>query len=680
MKNKILFSLILILLVFNISYSVKSSYSKKPPLYNDPFFSKVPALETPLTLNLDFSSGININANWDDKIVIDGKYIPQDKDIQATIKLTNIDLKRFSSYLKDVNIQEGIIPHGEITVQGKDNYNLKGTIVINNLILSRAQNQFKGNITISSQLNVWQDNITYTINSLISNSEINNLPIINNLTNTDLSLSVNEKGLTIENLKTDLNGVTISGKGDILFKETPSFNIYLETQTPFKNLVTCINKIKPIPFFYQKDVGQANITCTIKGTASDNNLSYALKYDIKDINLDKINNMNISGKITNNQLEITKCGFSYKDLPIRIRGSLTDFTNPNIKLIGKSGSLNFNINALYKDDILYFNKLSFWDGQSQILASGNYNTKKKPPLTIKGIGNIYSQELDHLLSALNLKAPILKTLKPWGKITTEFILLSDLAEKNLEIKLSGSSEAIKICNLTIYNIKFLLKKTSDELIISPFTFSLCDGVGELRTQINLKTKDITSNLITNNIDLSVLRDQLNLEQKTLAGKLFLEANIEAKAGNFKDLNGSGLINIKEGDIWEINFLKGLGQFLFIPDFESIRFHEGYSDLNFKGDNIIFDNIELFSPYMTLRGAGTISTKGPIDFKFFPEFNQRLLNSSEGLKKITTKILGAAGLMITVNGTYQNPLYAMSPTFLTPIGKIKNFFTKLEDKK
>jgi hypothetical protein len=179
-------------------------------------------------------------------------------------------------------------------------------------------------------------------------------------------------------------------------------------------------------------------------------------------------------------------------------------------------------------------------------------------------------------------------------------------------------------------------------------------------------------VLINDLELSRLRQEINLKNSNLSGILSLDAKLENDGlSQWNKMTGNGKVTIKEGNIWEINFLKGLGQFLFIPEFESIVFEEGYSDLLFKDENIIFENTELKSTKMTLRGQGRISTKGDLNFILVSEFNPNLISASESLNKIISSILSKNTLAIELNGTLAKPTYKIKPTVFSNFEGIKD---------
>jgi len=133
----------------------------------------------------------------------------------------------------------------------------------------------------------------------------------------------------------------------------------------------------------------------------------------------------------------------------------------------------------------------------------------------------------------------------------------------------------------------LADQDSKELIVSPILATICDGELDLRTKIDFPTNNQIVNLRVDKMDLARMRKELSLKEKNLSGKLSLEANLENKNyKNPKKIEGEGKAIIREGNIWEIDFLRGLGEFLFIPDFHSIIFEEGYAEFLIKKENII----------------------------------------------------------------------------------------------
>jgi hypothetical protein len=254
------------------------------------------------------------------------------------------------------------------------------------------------------------------------------------------------------------------------------------------------------------------------------------------------------------------------------------------------------------------------------------------------------------------------------------MITGPLTPAKWQIKLAGLCEKLKIYNLEASEAKLEFYKDSDLLIISPLVASLAQGKVDLRTKIDYPKKRIVVNVLANEVDLAVLAKQLKLNNSSLGGILSLEANLENDDFTSLDkLTGSGKVSIREGNIWEINFLKGMGEFLFIPEFEQIKFEDGYSDLVFKGENVGFENIELKSFQMNLRGKGRISLKGDLNFMLVSEFNPDLISSSQTLKGFFTNVLSKTSLTIEVKGTVKNPTYKVQPVIFSDLEGFKKIF-------
>jgi len=243
-----------------------------------------------------------------------------------------------------------------------------------------------------------------------------------------------------------------------------------------------------------------------------------------------------------------------------------------------------------------------------------------------------------------------------------------------QLKFAGLGEKIKIYNVEASEVKLELFKDKDLLIISPLVAGVADGKIELRAKIDSINKKIVVNALVNDVDLAKLVKQLKLEKSSLSGILSMDADFENKSlTSWDKLEGSGKASIHNGNIWEINFLKGMGEFLFIPEFEEIKFEEGYSDLIFKGDNVVFENIELKSYQMDLKGKGRISFKGDLNFMLISEFNPDVVSASQGLKSFFTNILGKTSLAIELKGTVKNPSYDVKPVMFSDLEGFKKIF-------
>ncbi|MBU0878264.1 MAG: hypothetical protein KKD55_01465 [Candidatus Omnitrophica bacterium] len=366
---------------------------------------------------------------------------------------------------------------------------------------------------------------------------------------------------------------------------------------------------------------------------------------------------------------------------------MRDFSHPKIKLNAANSLLSLEAKAEYNKEEWVVEELILQGKDTKIFAKGSIALKEKPQIKIEGAGYIEFNDILEVIKAFNLNYTQLTKLNPHGKLNAKFIVSGGTDAKNLEIKLAGKSEKLSIYDLWLSKVNIELYKDKNTLTISPFLANLGEGKIEFRGKFDFLTNNATVNLIANRVELKNLMEQLNLKNKKLAGKLSFEAYLENdKFPKWDRFNGQGSIQIEEGNIWEINFLRGLGEFLFIPDFEEIKFSQGYSDIFFKEGSIILENLELTSSQMSLTGGGKIIVKPPyhppikgdVDFLLFPEFNSGLISASVGLKKTITDFLGKSGLAIEIEGTFNKPKYKIKSLLFSPLKRITDFFEGLLD--
>ena len=366
----------------------------------------------------------------------------------------------------------------------------------------------------------------------------------------------------------------------------------------------------------------------------------------------------------------------FKDISFELDGERKDPSSSKITLKAKGDFLTAKTKAKYDQKILKINSLLIEGNNTKISSSGTINTLASET-QINGSGYFDLADLLTALKAFDVKTSKLTKNNTQGLCNIKFSATGDISPKTWEVKLTGNSDKLKIYNINSRHVRVDLLKKDNVLTVSPLFANVAKGKIELRTILNLITKNGSLNLITNDIDIAQVVKELKSKEQKYSGKLSLEAYLKnIDIDKWEKLDGQGKIWIKEGDIWEIDFLEGMGEFLFIPEFKAIQFSEGFSNLFFKKKDIIFDDIQLTSEAMTLAGGGKISLDGKLDFMLFPQFNEDFVGSSDDFKKHITTFLGESGLVLEITGDVKDPKYNMKPVVFSPIKRIEGFFKNL----
>lgn len=625
-----------------------------------------------LTAHFTLLSKINFKLTLAPYLNIEGDYVLPSKHLKASGVFKDINLADFKTYLKGIELQEGLLDKAMVHIEGRDTYTLKGDFTLSQLALHKNGLEFKGAARFAAEIAFLPNNLTYTVDGSISEAQLNNLPAIKTLDDVATDFTLSNDKLIISSLTTNLSGNLIKAKAELTNFSQP--NIYAEgsCQTTLPYLLNALKEIKNIPFEIESK-GIVDIRFIVNGNLPKKEFDYTLNYTIKDAAIKDIQDITATGSVSKDKLLLAEGHLTYKNIPFDIAAQLENFVSPRISLKAKTIIFDAEAQGRYEKDSFVIEEMIVTAPHSRIVCKGTIAPKDKNT-NLEGIGYLVFADVERIMEEFNMKYPALLTkLNPEGGLDIKFKAYGWQRLKEWEIKLAGMSDIFKLYGLKLHNLRLELLKNKNELTISPFVGDFGEGKFDFRLKLDYQNNKTIANLILNNIELAELRKQLNLKNKTLSGKLSLEAFVENQGlGQWDALDGAGKLLIRDGNIWEINFLRGLGEFLFIPDFEKIVFKDGLSDLTFKGDEIIFENIELKSFQMNLSGAGKISQKAELKFLLFPEFNPNLISASEGLRKIMTNILGKAGLVIEITGSLKKPAYKVKPAFTYPLKGIKDF--------
>ncbi|MFA5337060.1 MAG: AsmA-like C-terminal region-containing protein [Candidatus Omnitrophota bacterium] len=626
---------------------------------------------------------------WKEKLTINAKYNSSSRELRASLQLKEIALSDFNNYFPQVILKNGRIKNAKINIEGKDDYALNVDANLDELFLVKEKAEVKGALHTTIQINTSTEKVTYKILGSLSDGALKLAPYLEGLTSINGDFSLDNKKMQLTGLNAQLSTVTREKDKDIQTNipivanaevnfETSQITIEAKAKPKITELAKALKttNIANMPAFKAFDYesrGDIELNASIKTNLKSDYFEYYIDYAIKNAKYKELENIRANGFIANNKLKIEKYAFKHKNTTWQGTFTLDDFSSPDIQLACRSNLLNLTLSAKQLEELIAIKKLTIKTKSSQITAEGGYHSQKHQ-LELQGLAYIELSEIAPLADIYNIKIPSLKKTDPKGVLNAKFMITGGMRPDEWQIKFAGLGKKIKIYNVEASEVKLELFKDKDLLIISPLVAGVADGKIELRAKIDSINKKIVVNALVNDVDLAKLVKQLKLEKSSLSGILSMDADFENKSlTSWDKLEGSGKVSIHDGNIWEINFLKGMGEFLFIPEFEEIKFEEGYSDLIFKGDNVVFENIELKSYQMDLKGKGRISFKGDLNFMLISEFNPDVVSASQGLKSFFTNILGKTSLAIELKGTVKNPSYDVKPVMFSDLEGFKKIF-------
>ncbi|MBN2120831.1 MAG: hypothetical protein JW734_07245 [Candidatus Omnitrophica bacterium] len=627
---------------------------------------------------VDFSLLCKVYAAFDWGKAVSGRadYDLLNSYFSVDLSLENIDLSDYGFPIKNFALKEGSIASARLHIDGKREYSLSGRAQINNCYIIKDGIEFRGDLKLVPHAVYSQGSFFYYINGNVDKGQIRNAPYVDVISLRQARFRLDEEALYLSDIEAVIEDQLVSAEG--ILQHTPELEItaYINTICDLKDFLAVCGRITPFTFDY-KGKGFIDFELEVNAQPRKNKFNYFGKYSIEDASFQNLVDISAQGTVAVDELVVEEGQARYRNVPLGFEGSLKNFESPKIDARFKGGSLSAEASLACSKDSIDIAAFKLRGESTEISSKGAIDRKKSLYLNLKGSGTAGLVDARKALGLFFTEHVFLDKLNPCGALSVEFTINGSLDPKTWKIELAGQGGPVKVFNLEADVLRLNFFKDEKSFILSPLVLQLGRGKADFRWQAELLDDKSVFNLTVNDLELSLLKEQFDLKQEKLAGKLSLEGSVKSNGVfKLKDSQGSGRVVIKDGFIWQISFLEGLGEFLFIPEFDDIKFEECYSDMHLKDGNIIFENLALHSWKMDLNGGGKISSDRKVHFIFFPEFNPKLVAASEGLRKITTKFLGDAGLVIEVQGAFDKPDYSMKPVFISSQKKIRDFFKDL----
>jgi len=269
------------------------------------------------------------------------------------------------------------------------------------------------------------------------------------------------------------------------------------------------------------------------------------------------------------------------------------------------------------------------------------------------------------LSRLSVKYPFVKDMQAKGQVDAQLNFsgpVYDLKNCIIQARLSSS-------NLSLYGLRaqeLLLDYLQEQRIarVVSMRLALYDGVIDGSASLNLDSANLPYHieLKADGIRLEKLKLDTASKNKNISGVFQGELKLNGFSGDLSKLSGAGGFSVKEGKLWELNLLQGVGKLLFAKDLGSIDLSECACVFSVKDSLAFTDNLQLKGNVAELSGPLKIGFNGSLDGALEVDILSEMVPLSGSLKDITTAIMGQVGKIgvIKLSGTLHEPRYNFSP--------------------
>ncbi len=429
--------------------------------------------------------------------------------------------------------------------------------------------------------------------------------------------------------------------------------------------------------------GKAKVNLQFRGKASS--LSDAFLGVTAQLNEATVKTEHLRSPLTDLQGEITYTpeGVSWKEVQgnfenydFLINGQLNNFSQPVVKTYFRSQSLGLDVNGQtqflgpnLKIDSLkgrYLNSSFDVKGELKEFQSQNPEAHLTGHITLdlKDLSSLGTSVQNHM-----------EKLKPSGTLAIDASLDGKLKDwLKGKLNLSAKSPEVSLSGYKIEDVSLKWDQSRGQIDQLDITARLYDGRLRLESSADLNLEEMPYRLEAHMDDtnLEKLKADTVWKNKEIRGILSGFIYMNGSLRNLTEIEANGRGLIKEGYLWQLDLLKGLGRLLLIEELGSIVFREAGMDFKIKDQKLLTNNLILKSEPLVLSGQGSLDFEGKLNFDIMSEFNPEMIAQSESLKRTITSIMARTGqyLHIKITGSLQDPRFALIPLPVNVIEKTK----------
>jgi hypothetical protein len=368
-------------------------------------------------------------------------------------------------------------------------------------------------------------------------------------------------------------------------------------------------------------------------------------------------------------IQYTGDTFSWQDLQANIRnteyvssGTLKDFTNPTLQAELSSPLLTLSTRVKANNNDYAISLLQGQYGNSNFDINGNVRAKpnSQPRLDLKGNFEIDFADLRSLNSGLR---KYVKQLNLAGKMISQASYQGPIATWEKAIfAVTASSPQLVISGYRLNDVSLNLSQGIKSLGNLDISGNFYNGKLMVLSIFDNKKPnfpfEISAKLEGTNLGL--LKQDTKMKKKELEGNLGIDFSIKGDLHNTDSYEGTGLVTIKDGYLWRLNFLEGIGRVLFIPELENTVFTDAQAHFTIRDRRVSTSDIFLAGKFADLLGKGWVGFDKKINFDITPKFKQTEIAQSGSLRKGPSAILAQTDgyINIKISGTLDHPNYGV----------------------
>ncbi|MFH1691297.1 MAG: DUF748 domain-containing protein [Candidatus Omnitrophota bacterium] len=525
-----------------------------------------------------------------------------------------------------------------------------------------------------------KEELSYQGTALINAKKISGVPEVETITDVATQCSFINRDITINDFTAHILDSSIEAKGTL--KDNV---LAIDAKGSFT--------LDELARFVPKDTGLAPYTISGTGSASvhiglDFNTkekpAISGKADLADIQISHNKNdfaiASPAGKIyfdsTQQQLKCLFEKINYLDKTYYLDATLTGFSPLLVNADIRDENTTLSLQATKSGDTIEISSLKGKFIDSDINLKGTIDLQSNMSLS----GNIVLELKD--LKDIIPNRKISEKMNPEGKL----LIVAEISgpPKNWRlwnVKASAKCRTLNIYNLNMNNLDLSYSQIEKDGFLNNLSFNAYAGTGLIQGRLDFSNPETFYNFrgTIQEMDINLLKNDTPWKDKVFYGIFSSLFSVRGTGFDLSTINGEGNILLDNGNIWEFNPLKGLGNFMFSPGFSTISFTHAHGDFSIADSRIITNNLELLGSDLGLLIEGNISFKGDLDLLVNTQLAPSgKLVKNKGVKKIEGMANAVVGgvTSLKIGGTVEKPTYKLQSIEKTLIKSVGNIISNI----
>ena len=625
----------------NIKLHFKDTFSQPDITKAKTLNIKNAYLRLSLPIKLSFQINANLNSGIS-TIAIQGDFFPITKDLSASLNITNLAFEEYKSYLPNIPfvINTAVMEETQTKISLKNrSISLKTQATLKDLNIENKKIKLKGKFLIDATLdfNFLTKNIDYQGNLKPINAYLSGITFLKQIDRITGDIKFSKDLLETKNITGFVLDTPISLEGRLYdFADPYLYMHFLSAFNPSVLNQLLEEKIKNKQLTFD---GKTRLDLTLEGRPK------AKKH------------LDYSGELNITELKIAHPSLN---TPITIK----------------------NAKALIKDNIVTANNIAAHYKNSGINTSLSVDINDLTDARLKSSGEINLDFSDLASDKLALSGSAKGNLK----INTR---LKDLTSGILNLDLN--TDIFGIQGITFKNTSVEYTQIDDLGQLSIASEDTYDGNAQITSTIQnpfSNNASFSGEIKIDNVDLAKLKLDTGLKTKKLSGILTTYTRLYGRGIDTKTLTGDGVIQISDGHLWEIDFLKAISDILSLKSL--VKFSECAGTFQIKNNKATTQDLYLISEDkdIQLNITGSVGFNKQLDLNIKTNLTGESIIENPNILKLPELILGAGAsfLNIRVFGPWDDVKTRVEPAAMDDfeegikgsIEKIKDIFGGIKD--